>query len=70
LGPSHEPEDGRGVDQGQAESKMQARAGEPEPGEMNEGGSEQRQEQPVAARRLDSEGAEALGFGAQDGAES
>src|SRR5690606_25088792 len=48
-----------GVDYGESESPPEAGADKPQPGEMNEGATEQRNEKPVAARRLEAQDADA-----------
>src|SRR5690606_14841451 len=58
--PSHPSEHRDRVDERKAESPPEARAHEPEPGKMNEGAAEQRNEQPVAPGRLQAENADPL----------
>src|SRR5688572_4475557 len=49
---SNPPEDAERVNKREAKSPPKVRADEPEPSQMNEGASEQPNEQPVASRRI------------------
>ena len=64
---SHEAEHGRRIDEREPERRPKLRTDKPEPGEVDEGGAQKRDEKAVAAGRGNSQDADPLRLRAPDG---